>query len=198
MVEGSPRCSDNYMNPANSPDSFDRESIQMMRESGARQTWQVVGTQVRFARALVADMSCMRCHSSPESAPTSVSSKYRGLPGGAKGGGYGYKVGDVVGITSVTVPHATPLAMLASQSVWFWVSAAVVLGLMVLSYWLALVGVVAEYTRIVPEWVMLILFLLAFFLYGYCIKRAWKVARLVKRIRRRIRRHSGNKPKLTK
>ncbi|MYM53625.1 undecaprenyl-phosphate alpha-N-acetylglucosaminyl 1-phosphate transferase, partial [Pseudomonas aeruginosa] len=35
---------------------------------------------------------------------------------------------------------------------------------------LALVGVVAEYTRIVPEWVMLILFLVAFFLYGYCIK----------------------------
>ncbi|MHC7501094.1 hypothetical protein ACYAZB_24160, partial [Klebsiella pneumoniae] len=26
----------------------------------------------------------------------------------------------------------------------------------------------------------------------------WKVARLVKRIRRRIRRHSGNNPKLTK
>lgn len=140
--------SDNYMNPANSPDSFDRESIQMMRESGARQTWQVVGTQMRFARALVADMSCMRCHSSPESAPTSVSSKYRGLPGGAKGGGYGYKVGDVVGITSVTVPHATPLAMLASQSVWFWVSAAVVLGLMVLSYWLALVGVVAPLRKL--------------------------------------------------
>lgn len=39
---------------------------------------------------------------------------------------------------------------------------------------LALVGVVAEYTRIVPEWVMLILFLVAFFLYGYCIKRARK------------------------
>ncbi|EIV6185001.1 UDP-N-acetylglucosamine--undecaprenyl-phosphate N-acetylglucosaminephosphotransferase [Klebsiella aerogenes] len=63
---------------------------------------------------------------------------------------------------------------------------------------LALVGVVAEYTRIVPEWVMLILFLFAFLLYGYCIKRAWKVARLVKRIRRRIRRHSGNNPNLTK
>lgn len=59
---------------------------------------------------------------------------------------------------------------------------------------LALVGVAAEYTRIVPEWVMLILFLVAFFLYGYCIKRARKVARMVKRIRRRIRRHSGNNP----
>jgi UDP-GlcNAc:undecaprenyl-phosphate GlcNAc-1-phosphate transferase len=58
---------------------------------------------------------------------------------------------------------------------------------------LALVGVVAEYTRIVPEWVMLILFG-SLLLYGYCIKRAWKVARMVKRIRRRIRRHSGNNP----
>ena len=76
------------------------------------------------------------------------------------------------------------------HKLWPWVLAVAAL--------LALVGVAAEYTRVVPEWVMLILFLLAFFLYGYCIKRAWKVARLVKRIRRRIRRHSGNNPKLTK
>ncbi|EAQ6012896.1 UDP-N-acetylglucosamine--undecaprenyl-phosphate N-acetylglucosaminephosphotransferase, partial [Salmonella enterica] len=40
---------------------------------------------------------------------------------------------------------------------------------------LAGVGVTAEYSHFVPEWVMLVLFLLAFFLYGYCIKRAWKV-----------------------
>ncbi|EHC43639.1 Undecaprenyl-phosphate alpha-N-acetylglucosaminyl, partial [Salmonella enterica subsp. enterica serovar Give str. S5-487] len=37
---------------------------------------------------------------------------------------------------------------------------------------LAGVGVTAEYSHFVPEWVMLVLFLLAFFLYGYCIKRA--------------------------
>ncbi|MGU6839998.1 UDP-N-acetylglucosamine--undecaprenyl-phosphate N-acetylglucosaminephosphotransferase, partial [Salmonella enterica subsp. enterica serovar Infantis] len=36
---------------------------------------------------------------------------------------------------------------------------------------LAGVGVTAEYSHFVPEWVMLVLFLLAFFLYGYCIKR---------------------------
>lgn len=42
---------------------------------------------------------------------------------------------------------------------------------------LASIGVLAEYSHFVPEWVMLVLFLLAFFLYGYCIKRAWKVAR---------------------
>jgi len=63
---------------------------------------------------------------------------------------------------------------------------------------LASVGVAAEYSHFVPEWVMLALFLLSFFLYGYCIKRAWKVARLIKRVKRRIRRNSGNKPTLTK
>ncbi|MGK9174472.1 UDP-N-acetylglucosamine--undecaprenyl-phosphate N-acetylglucosaminephosphotransferase [Yokenella regensburgei] len=63
---------------------------------------------------------------------------------------------------------------------------------------LATVGVVTEYTHFIPEWVMLALFLLSFFLYGYCIKRAWKVARFIKRVKRRIRRNSGNKPTLTK
>ncbi|EBH9143400.1 undecaprenyl-phosphate alpha-N-acetylglucosaminyl 1-phosphate transferase, partial [Salmonella enterica subsp. enterica serovar Cerro] len=55
-----------------------------------------------------------------------------------------------------------------------------------------------EYSHFVPEWVMLVLFLLAFFLYGYCIKRAWKVARFIKRVKRRLRRHRKNRPNLTK
>lgn len=63
---------------------------------------------------------------------------------------------------------------------------------------LAVVGVIWEYSRFVPEWVMLVLFLLAFSLYGYCIKRAWKVARFIKRVKRRLRRNSGNNPTLTK
>ncbi|EOF5315254.1 UDP-N-acetylglucosamine--undecaprenyl-phosphate N-acetylglucosaminephosphotransferase [Salmonella enterica] len=63
---------------------------------------------------------------------------------------------------------------------------------------LAGVGVAAEYSHFVLEWVMLVLFLLAFFLYGYCIKRAWKVARFIKRVKRRLRRHRKNRPNLTK
>lgn len=63
---------------------------------------------------------------------------------------------------------------------------------------LASVGVLTEYLHFIPEWVMLALFLLSFFLYGYCIKRAWKVARLIKRVKRRLRRNSGHKPTLTK
>ncbi|MDI5829430.1 hypothetical protein MJN51_31790, partial [Salmonella enterica subsp. enterica serovar Kentucky] len=51
-----------------------------------------------------------------------------------------------------------------------------------------LLGMAAE----IGEWVMLVLFLLAFFLYGYCIKRAWKVARFIKRVKRRLRRQREN------
>lgn len=126
--------SDNYMNPANSPDFFDLESIKFMREAGTSETWKVVGDKVRYARALVASESCLKCHSTPEAAPSAVRTQYRGIPGNAKGGGYGYTVGDVVGVTSVTVPHMTPIAMLASQSAWFYVASAIVLTLMVGAY----------------------------------------------------------------
>lgn len=53
---------------------------------------------------------------------------------------------------------------------------------------LAAIGVIGEHLGFVPEWLMLLLFLLAFLLYGYCIKRAWRVARLLKRFKRRLRR----------
>ncbi|MTB68432.1 UDP-N-acetylglucosamine--undecaprenyl-phosphate N-acetylglucosaminephosphotransferase [Providencia sp. wls1943] len=52
---------------------------------------------------------------------------------------------------------------------------------------LACIGIIGERLSFVPEWVMLALFLLVFMMYGYCIKRAWKVARFIKRIRRRAR-----------
>lgn len=58
---------------------------------------------------------------------------------------------------------------------------------------LAGVGVLGEYLAFIPEWMMLLLFLFAFILYGYCIKRAWRVARMIKRIKRRLRRANKNK-----
>jgi UDP-GlcNAc:undecaprenyl-phosphate GlcNAc-1-phosphate transferase len=53
---------------------------------------------------------------------------------------------------------------------------------------LAAIGVIGEHLSFVPEWVMLILFFFAFLLYGVCLKRAWRVARFIKRIKRRFRR----------
>ncbi|MBI6549532.1 UDP-N-acetylglucosamine--undecaprenyl-phosphate N-acetylglucosaminephosphotransferase [Xenorhabdus lircayensis] len=57
---------------------------------------------------------------------------------------------------------------------------------------LASVGIIGERLSFVPEWAMLALFLLAFMLYGYCIKRAWRVARFVKRCKRRVRREASH------
>ncbi|PRD13025.1 UDP-N-acetylglucosamine--undecaprenyl-phosphate N-acetylglucosaminephosphotransferase [Pantoea coffeiphila] len=57
---------------------------------------------------------------------------------------------------------------------------------------LAAIGVLGEYLSFTPEWVMLILFLLAFMLYGYCIKRAWRVARMIKRVKRRLRNNNND------
>ncbi len=57
---------------------------------------------------------------------------------------------------------------------------------------LASIGVAAEYMHFIPEWVMLALFLLAFVLYDYCIKRAWKVARFIRRHKRRQRRNTSS------
>lgn len=56
---------------------------------------------------------------------------------------------------------------------------------------LAAIGVAAEYLHFIPEWVMLALFLLAFVLYDFCIKRAWKVARFIRRHKRRVRRNTN-------
>ncbi len=50
---------------------------------------------------------------------------------------------------------------------------------------LAGIGVLGEYLAFIPEWVMLLLFLVAFCFYGYCLKHAWRVARKVRRIKRR-------------
>ncbi|MDU6926675.1 UDP-N-acetylglucosamine--undecaprenyl-phosphate N-acetylglucosaminephosphotransferase [Franconibacter helveticus 513] len=63
---------------------------------------------------------------------------------------------------------------------------------------LAAIGVISEYAHFVPEWVMLILFIFAFFLYGYCIKRAWKVAQFIRRLKRRMRHKNPKKPTLNK
>ncbi|OTA17810.1 UDP-GlcNAc:undecaprenylphosphate GlcNAc-1-phosphate transferase [Xenorhabdus vietnamensis] len=57
---------------------------------------------------------------------------------------------------------------------------------------LSSVGIITERLISVPEWVMLALFLLAFMLYGYCINRAWRVARFIKRCKRRMRRAANH------
>ncbi|WP_413721625.1 UDP-N-acetylglucosamine--undecaprenyl-phosphate N-acetylglucosaminephosphotransferase [Sodalis sp. RH23] len=51
---------------------------------------------------------------------------------------------------------------------------------------LAAFGVAGEQWFIWPDWLMFMLFILVFLLYGYLLKCAWRVARFVKRTKRRF------------
>lgn len=52
---------------------------------------------------------------------------------------------------------------------------------------LAGIGILGEHLSFVSEWMMFVLFLCVFAVYGYSLKRAWRVARFLKRLRRRYR-----------
>lgn len=96
--------SDKYMNPSNSPDGFDKRAIRQIEKSGANEYYEVRGGQLRYARKVVAKESCLTCHGSPDKAPKTISMFYPGPQG------YGYVVGGVAGVISVTTPYeSTPL-----------------------------------------------------------------------------------------
>jgi hypothetical protein len=68
--------------------------------SSAHEYWKVDGGQLLYARAVIAQKSCLRCHDKPESAPEFLRAN-RQFNGG---GGYGYVVGKPVGLISVKLP----------------------------------------------------------------------------------------------
>lgn len=70
--------------------------------------WRVEAGHLMYARAVVAQASCLRCHDTPEKAPEflRVNQQFNG------GGGFGYKVGQPVGLISVKLPVATSASLL--------------------------------------------------------------------------------------
>lgn len=140
--------SDNMMNPANQPDMFDMEALSAMRESGVTEYWKIKGDTLRYARALRAEQSCLACHGQADQAPAVVRMKYKAPDGASKGGGYGYVLGEVVGVTSVTVPHTTFGSMLGQQSWGFWLSVVTVLGLTASVFWQLMRWVVKPLARL--------------------------------------------------
>lgn len=74
--------------------------------------WKIQGGQLLYARAVIAQKSCLRCHDTPENAPDFLrtNQQFNG------GGGFGYKVGQPIGVISVKLPVQTGVQA-ASQSV---------------------------------------------------------------------------------
>ncbi len=90
--------SDRFMNPNNAPSEFDKVAMNAIRESGATEYSEVRDGQLLYARRLVAEKGCLRCHGVPAEAPAAVAALYPGPQG------YGYEEGKLAGVISVAIP----------------------------------------------------------------------------------------------
>jgi len=92
-----------YRNPNNRPDPFETKQLTIFRDVKAQETWQVANQNgkkaLRYMLPMKADQSCLACHGSYETAPHFVQVRF---PRGHFS--YGYKVGEVIGAVSVSVP----------------------------------------------------------------------------------------------
>jgi PAS domain S-box-containing protein len=92
-----------YRNPDNRPDSFETNQLTNFRDAKAEETWQVTiekgKKSLRYLLPMVSDQSCLTCHGSYDAAPGFVQKRF---PRGHFS--YGYKIGEVIGAVSVSVP----------------------------------------------------------------------------------------------
>jgi len=92
-----------YRNPQNSPDAYETAQLKEFAKDPSREAYNIVNTRgvrsFRYMQPMLATASCLDCHGSYESAPKFV--KERFPPGHFS---YNYRVGDVIGAVSVTIP----------------------------------------------------------------------------------------------
>jgi len=96
------------LNQNNAPDAFEREALDAVQAAAngkanaaaAQEYWRISGGRLLYARSVVAQASCLRCHDSPDKAPEFIrtNAQFNG------GGGYGYVVGKPAGLISVSLP----------------------------------------------------------------------------------------------
>jgi HAMP domain-containing protein len=96
--------SDNWMNPANKPDSFEAQAIATIKNRKLDEYAEIRDGYYRYARKMIHTESCIACHGDPAAAPRDVVERY------GTDRGYGFKAGDVAGVISVTLPTKPLLA----------------------------------------------------------------------------------------
>lgn len=114
------------LNPNNAPNAFEVEALDALQGGDGTRTeyWTTRSGQLLYARAVVAQKSCLRCHASQETAPEFIKAnqQFNG------GGGFGYLEGKPIGVISVAVPvPPTWPTLRASLAPQVWVSLAVAL-----------------------------------------------------------------------
>ena len=126
------------LNKNNAPDQFETEALDAIQAAAntkadaasAQEYWRVSGNRLLYARSVVAQASCLRCHDKQDSAPEFIrtNAQFNG------GGGYGYVAGKPAGLISVSVPLTSNSNFVQNlpPSVWAAVGVAVLAALWML------------------------------------------------------------------
>jgi len=110
MTTGSPyyvrQVSLRYRNPQNRPDQFEVEQLKELSRKSVAESYEtatVDGKKVlRYMREMVAEDNCLQCHGTYATAPRFVQQLFP-----PNHPSYNYKVGEVIGAISVSIPMAT-------------------------------------------------------------------------------------------
>jgi HAMP domain-containing protein len=94
--------SDDFRNPLNEPDAFEKRAIMALKADSEARFYEGFrrGTY-RYAQPIKVKKACLRCHGDPRFAPKEVVRRY----GDERA--FNYKVGDVRGVISVSLPDIT-------------------------------------------------------------------------------------------
>lgn len=94
-----------YRNPENRPDNYETAQLRIFASKDGGETYRVIKVRgqeaFRYMLPMVAEKSCLECHGDYDSAPSFVKARF---PRGHYS--YGYKIGEVIGAVSVTIPMA--------------------------------------------------------------------------------------------
>lgn len=92
-------------NPVNQPDAFERQALErFIAEPGLKELYSVSSSDgpavFRYLKPFVADQSCLQCHGDPEQAPDFIKKLFPA----DKDQAYNYRIGEVIGAASVSIP----------------------------------------------------------------------------------------------
>ena len=99
------QVSDRYRNPQNAPDDYESLALERFRSApNLREEYAITtldGEPVfRYLQAFSAEASCLECHGRPADAPAFIKTLFPPASDRA----YNYKVGELIGAASITIP----------------------------------------------------------------------------------------------
>jgi protein-histidine pros-kinase len=107
--------SDNPLNPANSPEPFERDLLREFRADRALTHLQTEGNlgdkpMLVASAPIVTQPGCLQCHGEPDKVPAEITAQF------GRTSGYHYKDNDIVGLELVGVPIADVNALAMQRS----------------------------------------------------------------------------------